>query len=143
MEKQCHVGIKGIICSEGRCLLLQKANGEDVYWDAPGGRINGDEKIEETLERELREELPSIGKFSIGEIAGAYRRGKDVRDGIGLVLIFYRVEAEPFEVTLSPEHAEYKWFSREDLAGLRTEEVSIAPELAGFIEKILLEGESN
>lgn len=143
MEKQCHVGIKGIICRGGRCLLLRKENGQGVYWDAPGGRINGGETIEETLGRELREELPSIGNFSIREIVGAYRREKDVRDGIGLVLIFYRVKAEPFEVTLSPEHMEYKWFSREDLAGLRTGEVPIAPELAGFVEKVLGEGESN
>lgn len=45
----------------------------------------------------------------------AYRLSKNLEDGNGLVLLFHKVEAKPFEVTLSSEHDGYEWISKDDL----------------------------
>lgn len=137
MIKDCHVGIKGIICTNGQCLVLQKDTDGDPYWDVPGGRIDNNETIAEALSRELREELPSIKNFSIGEVVGAYRLNTDLPEGRGLVLIFYKVDTEEFDVALSDEHCAYRWVSKETLPELRNSDISIKPELYDFIEKVL------
>jgi 8-oxo-dGTP pyrophosphatase MutT (NUDIX family) len=137
MIKDCHVGIKGIVCVGDKCLVLQKGAGDESFWEVPGGRIDGEETIEATLTRELKEELPSIGNFSIGDIVGAYRLHIDIEGERGLVLIFYKVDAENFEVVLSSEHTDYKWVTKESLSELKNPEVTIKPELYRFLEKVL------
>lgn len=137
MIKDCHVGIKGIVCVGEKCLVLQKGNGVDAYWDVPGGRIDDDEALEETLTRELREELPSIKEFSIGGVIGAYRLPKNIVDNRGLVLVFYKVVAESFEVVLSDEHAEYRWVTKETVSDLLNSSVAITSEMYTYIAKVL------
>jgi len=137
MIKDCQVGIKGIVRVGDACLVLQNGSGAEAYWDVPGGRIDNDESLEETLSRELREELPSIKEFSIGEVVGAYRLPKNIVDNRGLVLIFYKVEAESFEVTLSNEHSGYRWVTREAVSELLNSLVSITPEMYSYISEVL------
>ncbi len=137
MIKDCQVGIKGLVCTDGKCLVLLSGTGDNAYWDVPGGRIDGNETIEETLRRELKEELPSVGKFLIGEIVGAYRLDTDLEGDRGLVLIFYKVEAETFDVIFSHEHTDFKWITKENISELRNPGVSIKPQLYSFLEKIL------
>ncbi len=137
MIKDCHVGVKGIVCVDDRCLVLKKGVADEAFWDVPGGRIDGEETIEETLLRELHEELPTIGIFEIKEIVGANRLSRNLEGERGLVLIFYNVDAEKFDVTLSPEHTDYKWVTKESLFELVNSDVSITPELYGFLEKVL------
>ncbi len=137
MIKDCHVGIKGIVCINNQCLVLQKGVGDTAYWDVPGGRIDDSEKILETLDRELHEELPTIGRYIVGDILGAYRLDHDLEGERGLVLIFYKVEAEKFDVVLSAEHSDYKWISKESILELRDSETSISPELYAVLEKVL------
>ncbi len=137
MIKDCQVGIKGIVCVGDACLVLESGSGALAYWDVPGGRIDDDESLSETLSRELREELPSIKEFSIGEVLGAYRLPKNIVDNRGLVLIFYKVDAENFDVTLSNEHAGYRWVTKETVAELLDSPISITPELYSYIRGVL------
>lgn len=137
MIKDCHVGIKGIVCVDDACLVLQNGSGADAYWDVPGGRVDDDESLLETLTRELREELPSIKEFSIGEVVGAYRLPKNIVDNHGLVLIFYKVDAESFEVTLSNEHTGYRWVTRETVSELLNSPISITSEMYSYISEVL------
>lgn len=137
MIKDCHVGIKGIVCVEDRCLLLKKGMADEAFWDVPGGRIDGEEIIEETLVRELHEELPTINAFEIKEIVGAYRLSRNLEGERGLVLIFYKVNAEKFDMSLSSEHTDYKWVTKESLSELVNSDVAITPELYGFLEHVL------
>ena len=125
MPKTFHVGIKGVIRVNGKCLALKKQGVKDVFWDLPGGRINDDEEVEEALRRELREELPSLGEYRIGAQLGVHRFHRDffpeLFPGVGLFVVFYHVEAVPFEVVLSPEHQEFKWVSLENIAELKND----------------------
>jgi 8-oxo-dGTP pyrophosphatase MutT (NUDIX family) len=137
MIKDCHVGIKGIVRMGDSCLVLQNGSGADAYWDVPGGRIDDDEALPETLTRELREELPGIKEFSIGEVVGAYRLPKNIVDNRGLVLIFYKVDAESFDVTLSNEHVGYRWVTKETVSELLDSPFAITPELYSYIRSVL------
>ncbi len=137
MIKDCHVGVKGIICNQGRCLLLKRITRDETHWDMPGGRIDGDETLHETLVRELHEELPSIQNFSIGPLVGAYRLPLDILDGKGLVILFYAVDVETFDVILSDEHIGYSWVSLEDVTQGEVEKIPLLPELKEILIRVL------
>lgn len=136
--KTFQVGIKGVVRVNNACLVL-KATSPDgrEYWDIPGGRIDSDETILETLTRELKEELPGIGAFIFGEAIEAYRLPRDISNDLGLVLIFYAVHAQPFEMHISNEHQDYRWVTKETLPELLTSTVSIELGYYTALEKAL------
>lgn len=107
--KVFNVGIKAAIVKDNKILLVKHTAG---YWDFPGGRIDDDESIEQTLRREISEETPNAKVNSIGEAICAYRiPGDAFEDGRGLVLIVYRVDADfpDGHVEISDEHTEVWW----------------------------------
>lgn len=117
MAKKLYVGIKGIIYdNETHKILVLKKDATDLgtHWDVPGGKIEDHETIEETLTREIREEVPSIEQFQTEHILSAHHTTRMYPDDIGLVVIFYLVSTNSFEVTLSDEHFEFNWISRKD-----------------------------
>ncbi|HMS50553.1 MAG TPA: NUDIX hydrolase [Candidatus Saccharibacteria bacterium] len=117
--KQFNVGIKGVVRRKDGAVLLLRKNQDDTFWDVPGGRIDGDESIEQTLNRELSEELPGIQDIRIGKILCAYRLQKDIALDTSLALVYYEVTAVlPDPVQLSDEHNEYCWVSSLDQAAL-------------------------
>jgi 8-oxo-dGTP pyrophosphatase MutT (NUDIX family) len=118
-EKLFNVGIKGIIVRDGKVLIL-KNKGISDGWEVPGGRIDANETIEDTLIRELKEELPNVTDISIGEMVGAQRIQKDIKPDVSLVLVFFSVTADfdGEEPKLSNEHSEYKWADRKEALDL-------------------------
>ncbi len=138
MVKDCHVGVKALLIAEGKCLLVKRAEATTIYWDAPGGRIDDEEKLMDTLKRELYEELPSLGDYKIHGIVGAYRFfKKNFRSDRGLILLFYKVTTEWFDVVLSEEHTEYLWVGKENLNMIKDPEFSIDPELRSLVEEVI------
>lgn len=114
MMKNFFVGVKAVILNEDKILLLKDSSRPD-FWDVPGGRIDDDETLEQTLLRELFEELPSHTNPKIGELLNAYRIPGSIKDDLGLVLLFYRVSVDfDGEIALSSEHTEYEWVSLEE-----------------------------
>lgn len=112
--KNFFVGVKAIIIQDGKILILKDSSRPD-FWDVPGGRIDDNETIEEALRRELREELPTHANPRIGELINAYRVPGSIKDDLGLVLLFYRVDVDfDGEITLSTEHESYEWVSIAD-----------------------------
>lgn len=103
--------------------MLRENDKRQTYWDIPGGRINDDETIEQALIRELREELPSIDEISMGKLLNAYRLSHNLKNGDGLMLLFYAVKAtfEKDEILLSDEHNSYLWVGTEELKNENTD----------------------
>ena len=108
--KAFQIGVKGVIVVDGRVLLLKRANAETgPFWELPGGRMEEGEGIEQALRRELGEELPGIASIAIGQVLHAALVPDDTR---GLILLFYRVQANIPTVTISAEHFWLLWRNR-------------------------------
>jgi len=120
MPKTFYVGIKGVIVSDSKALILKSS--DDDRWDLPGGRINDSEAVEEALSRELREELPSIGNFKIGNLLNVFRLDHDLTSGNGLVLIYFKVTADKFDIQLSDEHSDFAWVDGEEIDTYKLED---------------------
>lgn len=136
--KHFYVGVKGVIVNPSlqKALILSRLDQHKKrFWDIPGGRIEGNEHIEEALKRELQEEVGYINEFKIKELLQVSRLSTDLNDGFGLILLFYKVESTMEEVKLSEEHDEYRWVSLEDLKELDTEHVYIE---SGYLKALTL-----
>ncbi len=120
-----NVGVKAIIEHEGKVLLLRKND----FWDTPGGRIDDNETTEDTLRRELAEELPGITNVRVGKLLHVLRLPGMTFGEHGLFLVWYHVVADfPDNVQLSDEHQEYRWCTREEVAELASAGISEAVE---------------
>lgn len=110
--KTFYVGVKGLIVRDGKVLLLRsnKAQGRRDMWEAPGGRIDGTETIQQALDRELHEELVNIVDVSIGDVVYATRLPWDIDGAVSLALIFYKVDADfDGDPRISGEHVDWRW----------------------------------
>jgi 8-oxo-dGTP pyrophosphatase MutT (NUDIX family) len=130
MNEDCfHLGIKGLIINKDKKILLLKVNTKELkehqgeaYWDIPGGRIHKGDTIEETLKREIEEEIgiktiESINPFLmvLSNIRIPLNDGSD----IGLILyVFWCQVTEVKEVNLGPEHVDYGWFEPSEASKL-------------------------
>lgn len=58
-RKTVHVAVGVLIQPDGKFLLTSRPEGKDYagYWEFPGGKIEGNETVQEALRRELHEEL--------------------------------------------------------------------------------------
>ena len=106
--KTFHVGIKSIIVNDNKVLLLKRYD-NSKFWDVPGGRIDENESIDQTLVRELKEEVKNAENINIIEILSTWRLHKDILPDISLVLIFFKVGADfGTAPELSEEHVDWK-----------------------------------
>lgn len=106
--KKFYVGVKGLIYDYNKGFLVLKAT--KGHWDTPGGRMDENEDFEDTLKREIAEELPGTELKSIEGLEGVFRLPKDIDGDISLVLVYFLVTARlPEEIVLSDEHESYVW----------------------------------
>lgn len=144
MEDKFHLGIKALIRNSVGEILLLKVNKEklkgftgEAYWDIPGGRIQKDQSIEETLKREVEEEIgvteiTNIKPFSMVLSKIRIPQGED---SVGLILGSYTCEIpNNSDIKLSEEHIESKWFSPDEASKLL--EVKYPIEFTEKIQKI-------
>ncbi len=95
----------GILEENGRVLIARRRPGRHMAgkWEFPGGKIEPGETPEESLARELSEELDvraRVGSF----LCRAFFNG----DGVSLELLVYRVDGFDGEPVLR-EHEEIRW----------------------------------
>jgi molecular chaperone GrpE len=81
-------------------------------WEFPGGRVEKGEKIEESFERELLEEVGNI-TYVVGQPVGRVEFERD-ENTVGF-LVGYLTIYEEGEIKISDEHLEYKWETAENI----------------------------
>ena len=122
MPQVFHVGVKGVIVNDKKVLLLKRLNElGQLYWDFPGGRIDDGETIDETLKRELKEEV-GLTKFKNGGFLHFHHLKRLIYGKWGLIILFYLVEApSDFTPKLSDEHIEPRWVGLSEIKYLDKE----------------------
>lgn len=128
MEDTFHLGIKALIRnSENKILLLKvnikklKDHSDGTYWDIPGGRIERNSTIEDTLTREIAEEIGVSAIFDVKPIEMMLSNIRiPLKDSdVGLILAIYSCSIPTSsEIILSDEHSEFGWFTPLEAAKL-------------------------
>lgn len=113
------VAQKAIIKNGEKYLILKRRPTASTYpnhWDFPGGKLEIGERPSEGLEREVNEEtgLAIVVKHPVLVFS------EDL-NGHETVFIVYEAEASSKQVTLSHEHTEFKWASRDEILALPIE----------------------
>jgi 8-oxo-dGTP diphosphatase len=105
--------VAAVIRKEGRYLLTRRAPGaaNAGLWEFPGGKVEDGETPEQSLIREIREELGI--RIDVGSLLATIEHphaGRPVR------LLFYAAAGDTGAMRLR-DHDTVAWASREDLAG--------------------------
>jgi len=114
MDKKIVVAVKGIIEKGNKILLLKRSDDDPIgpnTWEFPGGKIEFHETMEEALKREVFEEAG----IDIAIVKLLYVTTFLTNEDRKIVLAAYLCRAENDGVTLSSEHKDYGWFSREEI----------------------------
>ncbi len=102
-----------ILWRDGQVLIARRRPGKHMgdRWEFPGGKIEPGETPEQSLSRELAEELDLRARIGAFLCSVAWEG-----DGISLELMVYRVD--DFEGTpVLREHQEIRWVAPAELAG--------------------------
>lgn len=104
------VSIKAVITEpDNRVLIVKERGGK---WLLPGGRMQSNETVDQTLRRELQEEI-GLTKPVIGHVTGVDTGLKRAQP---ILVIVYRVACpQGFQVRLSEEHDEFQWVATDEL----------------------------
>lgn len=129
-EDSFHLGTKLLVYNEEGKLLLLKLKKPSGAWDLPGGRMQKNESLEETLRREVEEEigLKELPGLTFLFMTLTQRRIVFPSTDVGLILAIYQCEMpSTFAISLSDEHTHFEWVYPQEAAKLLT--VAFPPEL--------------
>jgi 8-oxo-dGTP diphosphatase len=110
--------VGGVLIRKRELLLGRRAPAKRVCpntWDVLGGHREAGESLEQTLARELQEEI-GVTPVAFAKIATL----PFDHEGEAVAFTLYRVDAWTGEPVLAnDEHTELRWFGMEAAAGLR------------------------
>jgi len=96
------ISIKGVLLVNGGAVLLKSP---ERGWELPGGHLEPGESPEQTLVREIEEELGT--RVTVGRPLHSYLL--EMVPGRTIFYVAYRCETVgPFSPRLSDEHSEYR-----------------------------------
>ncbi len=99
--------------SAGKILALRRSDTDPsrpLTWDLPGGQLEERENLEESMRREIREEAGIEVEDLI--VRGAY--GSTNKRNEYWVMILYHAKVTDPVITLSYEHDQYEWLTKEE-----------------------------
>ena len=124
------------------CAVIKNDNGEifcckrgpgralDGYWEFPGGKVESHETHEETIIREIKEELNSVIE-PIKYLGVSNHEYKDLDKPFSITMYAYECKLIEGELTLS-EHTEKQWVKVSQL-----DKVNFAPADLPIVELIV------
>ncbi|AKK02846.1 (deoxy)nucleoside triphosphate pyrophosphohydrolase [Corynebacterium epidermidicanis] len=113
MKKRIEV-TGAVIVKDGKVLAAQRGEGKSLagYWEFPGGKIESGETPEESLKRELKEELLCDAVVGKHVVTTEYEY-----DFAIIVLSTFWCALEAGEPTLT-EHAQIRWLTGQEMSEL-------------------------
>jgi TDG/mug DNA glycosylase family protein len=112
--------------SRGRVLLLRYGDEYGDWWITPGGRREDGESDEQTLRRELEEEVGLAG-FELGPMLWENEGWSASEPGYGAFAArIYLVEVATFDPPHLTEAREVRWFAPGELATISTRPLDLA-----------------
>jgi 8-oxo-dGTP diphosphatase len=130
---QYFLAVKGIIQrGDGKILVLKRSEKDDHkpgVWETVGGGMDKEESPQEALLREISEETGLV--VSVGSPFNVFTFKKDT--GEFKVGITFLCEYVSGEVTLSDEHAEYRWIDPKKFSEMQSVS-SLHEEIARYAE---------
>ena len=111
--------VAALIERDGRFLVARRAQGKFAgCWEFPGGKMEDGETPEETIEREIREELNI--EVTAQSVRGVFRHSYDTpKMDLSLTLVEC-VMNDPRELLVSDgSHIEWRWVKPSKLGKLR------------------------
>ena len=119
-----------LIDGQGRILLLRYADDYGEWWVTPGGGREEGETDEQTLRRELDEEIGLLD-FELGPLLWERRRWTLEEPGFGSFLSrVYLVRVDRFEPPHLTEAQELRWFSAAELDQVSTRPLDLAARIS-------------
>lgn len=113
-DKQFYVALKGAIFNENKFIIVKRSDctrGEHGLWELPGGRMEFGETPEQTLTRELQEEIGLNVEILKPIKTWSFFRDENTQ----LVGITCLCRYKGGEINLSVEHIEYAWVGFEEI----------------------------
>lgn len=103
--------------NDNKFLLVKRKEREDKdykdfsQWEFPGGTMDRNEELEESLSRGIQEEIGNID-FEIIDIF--HRDSINSSDGKKRIVLYYLAKYIKGDIKLSEEHIDYKWVTAEE-----------------------------
>jgi 8-oxo-dGTP diphosphatase len=129
------VGVGAIIIEDARVVLVKRGHAPlQAEWSIPGGVLELGELVREAAVREAREETG----FTVepGELLGVYDRilrNPEQRVQYHYVLIDFLCRRIAGDLAAASDAAEVRWFTREELPGLKLAEDTLDVIRKGFL----------
>jgi 8-oxo-dGTP diphosphatase len=110
---------KALIVTEGRFLAIKQLVNDKVFWDLPGGKIEFGESAEQTLHREVKEEVPL--EVTVVSTLGTFHFFRE-KDGHQVICITFICTPKGREVDITKNPGEdgitdYRWVTKEEFLG--------------------------
>jgi 8-oxo-dGTP pyrophosphatase MutT (NUDIX family) len=118
------VATKAVIVNESQQVLLLRQGSEYAgkdggIWDVPGGRIEAGEYLLDALKREVLEEtgidITNSATPTVFHVYDKISLLSENKEESHIVRIYYHVSVGAASVTLSPDHDQSAWVSRDML----------------------------
>jgi ADP-ribose pyrophosphatase YjhB (NUDIX family) len=116
---ECSMGTGAVVLRDNRILLIERHNGDRVYWQIPGGYVEIEEQIETAVEREVLEET-GISARVIDVLGFRHAAGVNVERPASNIYVVFRLEASATGEPTPDGQESFAagFFTREEIAEL-------------------------
>lgn len=121
-----HLSQKALIINNVGLLLTMRRSHTDPHrpltWDLPGGEVKEGEDLRESILREITEEVGiDVSDLRVADAIGAYNKR-----GEYWVTVAYMAKAMSDVVTLSYEHDQFEWLTKEQFLSRESSKAMVA-----------------